>query len=236
MNATIALFAEDQPQAQELSRCLERQGFDVVEMHFDLQNSSPQRKDIDLVIMDIPMLLREADVDKVVRETKFWRHVPIVNLLHLRDRDVGVHLLDLGADNYIFKPINYDELFAKIRAPLRRLTMSTRVKRENVIQIDQLKINLTAKRAFVNTRDIRLTQKEFLLLAELATRKGQICSHEELLRRAWGDEYWDAHHYLHVYFGRIRRKIGQPYGELIETVPGMGYLFQNEPVKIEMRR
>ena len=85
----------------------------------------------------------------------------------------------------------------------------------------------------VDGQAAHLTRTEFALLAELAQNLDAVLTHRELLARVWGPEYFDASQYLHVYFGRIRNKIGPKYGVLLETVPGMGYSLHsslsNEP-------
>src|SRR5258706_262383 len=68
-----------------------------------------------------------------------------------------------------------------------------------------------------------------LLLLELAQNLDAVLTHRGLLARVWGPEYFDASHYLHIYFGRIRNKIGPKYGNLLETVPGMGYSLRSSP-------
>jgi DNA-binding response OmpR family regulator len=76
----------------------------------------------------------------------------------------------------------------------------------------------------VNEIDIRLTRTEFALLAVLVQHLDAVLTHDELLAKVWGEEYRGSSHYLHVYLGRIRRKLGDQYGSLFETMAGMGYL------------
>lgn len=86
---------------------------------------------------------------------------------------------------------------------------------------------MQSRRAFVGGADMHLTRTEFALLAELARNLETVLTHENLLARVWGPEYRDSSHYLHVYLGRIRKKLGPDLESLLETVPGVGYIFHS---------
>lgn len=173
----------------------------------------------DLMLLDLVMPgLTGIDVCSWVRERS---DVPIIVLSAKNEEDLKVQALDAGADDYIPKPFGYEELMARVRAVMRRAvkeqTPDTR------IMLGELVIDLKARRVFISDEDVHLTRTEFALLAELGQHLGEIVTHEELLARVWGPEYFDASHYLHVYFGRIRNKIGPVNSEMLETVPGIGY-------------
>jgi two-component system KDP operon response regulator KdpE len=97
------------------------------------------------------------------------------------------------------------------------------------IRIKDLTINLSGHRAFLNGADMHLTRTEFALLAELAQNLEAVMTHENILARVWGPEYRDSSHYLHIYLGRIRKKLGNEMGTLLETVPGVGYILHDSP-------
>jgi two-component system KDP operon response regulator KdpE len=110
---------------------------------------------------------------------------------------------------------------ARVRAVMRRANI-VKVDDQKVV-IGDLVIDLKTRRVSVDGQTAHLTRTEFSLLAELAQNLDAVLTHRELLVRVWGPEYFDASHYLHIYFGRIRTKIGTKYENLLETVPGMGY-------------
>lgn len=231
MSHTIALISSDPVERAALRNFLQRQEYQVVEIHFHPSAlAAPYRDTVDLVLLDLPMMSRLQERESILAWIREWRHVPIMILMMQADANQAVSLLNAGIDNYLLKPFRRDELAAKMRALLRRFTRSKRDYASNCqIDIAGLRIDLAARRAFVDNRDIRLTRKEFFLLAELATHPDAVCTHEELLAKVWGGEYWDANHYLHVYFGRIRKKMGARCGVLIETIPGMGYMLHSSP-------
>ena len=110
---------------------------------------------------------------------------------------------------------------ARVRAFLRRSYVTAK-NDDNRIQIGDLKIDLDARRVFINENDLHLTRTEYAILAVLAQHLDAIVTHNELLTQVWGAEYRGSNHYLHTYLGRLRKKLGE-FGELLETVPGMGY-------------
>jgi two-component system KDP operon response regulator KdpE len=90
-------------------------------------------------------------------------------------------------------------------------------------------IDLEARRVLIGKNDLHLTRTEFALLVQLANHLDAIVTHDELLARVWGPEYRGSSHYIHTYLGRLRKKLGD-YGELIETVPGMGYNLHSKQI------
>jgi two-component system KDP operon response regulator KdpE len=180
----------------------------------------------DLIILDLIMPgIGGVDVCTWVRAKS---DIPIIVVSARDDEELIVRALEAGADDYVIKPFRIKELFARIRAVMRRSSVEvpqeTPEKSDNRIEIGDLIIDLKARRAFVNGIDLEFTRTEFALLAELAKNHDEILSHEELLSRVWGVEYRDTSYYLYVYFGRIRNKMGAEYGKLLKTVPGMGYI------------
>ncbi|MDX2163540.1 MAG: response regulator transcription factor [bacterium] len=234
MSHTIAVIGSDHTTRTTLKVLFQRQGYRVNEMTLLISlMAAQQRECCDLVLLDLPTLHTTAQKDQVLEWVREWQDIPILVMMAQADAHLAVPLLNAGIDNYLLKPLRRDELLAKVRALLRRQarTGDAGDGLAKKIEIQGLHIDLAGRRAFVDTRDIRLTRKEFYLLAELASHIDAVCTHEELLAKVWGGEYWDANHYLHVYFGRIRKKMGVRYGALIETIPGMGYmLHSNKPL------
>jgi DNA-binding response OmpR family regulator len=179
----------------------------------------------DLVILDIVMSgLSGIDVCLWIRTQS---DVPVIVLSAHDEEDLMVRALDAGADDYVTKPFSYETLLARMRAVMRRATGDTQADSVEKVKIGDLLIDLDARRVFVGGVDLQFTRTEFALLAELAKNPDTVLRHEELLARVWGLEYRDESHYLYIYFGRIRNKLGSKYAELLETVPGVGYLFHS---------
>jgi two-component system KDP operon response regulator KdpE len=181
----------------------------------------------DLILLDLILPgLNGLDVCVQIRQQS---DVPIIVLSAREDEDLKVRALDAGADDYVTKPFSHEELLARVRAVMRR-ARPAESDRPSEIRIKDFTIDLQGRRAFVGGTDLHLTRTEFALLAELVRNPEAVLTHENLLARVWGPEYRDSNHYLHVYLGRIRKKLGPELESLLETVPGVGYIFHSAVV------
>ena len=222
------LIVEDDPNIRKLVRVnLVKRGYTVSEAEDSHQAIDLfQKVPVDLVLLDLLLPgLSGVDVCVWIRARS---DVPIIILSARLEEDLKVAALDAGADDYVTKPFGQEELLARVRAFLRRSYVSAKTNDEK-IQIGGLCIDLEARRVFVDERDLHLTRTEYAILAELAHRLDAIVTHDELLTQVWGPEYRGSNHYLHTYLGRLRKKLGD-YGELLETVPGMGYNLHSKKI------
>jgi two-component system KDP operon response regulator KdpE len=222
------LVVEDDPNIRKLVRVnLVKRGYSVSEAADSAQALALfQQMPVDLVLLDL-MLPGLSGVD-VCAWIRARSDVPIIVLSARVEEDLKVAALDAGADDYVTKPFGAEELLARVRAFLRRSYVSAKVE-ERKIQIGDLRIDLEARRVQIGESDLHLTHTEYAILAELATRLDAILTHDELLTQVWGPEYRGSSHYLHTYLGRLRKKLGD-YGELLETVPGMGYNLHSKKI------
>ncbi len=177
--------------------------------------------DYELVLLDL--ILPGLSGLEVCSHIRQQSDVPIIVLSAREDEELKVRALDAGADDYVTKPFSHEELLARVRAVMRRARPAEADKSAEV-HIKDFTIDLQGRRAFVSGTDMHLTRTEFALLAELARNLEAVLTHENLLARVWGPEYRDSSHYLHVYLGRIRKKLGPDLESLLETVPGVGYI------------
>jgi two-component system KDP operon response regulator KdpE len=227
--AQSILIVDDDPQIRKLvSVNLEARGYSVKEAAngADALLSFGQEL-FDLVILDLVMPGTSGiDVCAQIREKS---DVPIVVLSAYDEEELKVRALDAGADDYVTKPFGYEELLARMRAVWRRTSGTVTPGGSGKVVVNDVVIDLGARRAFVKGEDMRLTRTEFALLAELAQNLESVLTHDELLTRVWGPEYKGSSHYLHVYFGRIRNKMGPESSPLLETVPGIGYVLHSPP-------
>lgn len=224
MNRVLAV--DDNPQIQKLVTVnLQARGYAV-----QVASSGEEAVELfkvgnfDLILLDLILPgIGGIDVCTWIRQQS---DVPIVVLSAREDEELKVHALDAGADDYVTKPFSQEELLARVRAVMRRAG-NPNSEKKNEIHIKDLTINLHAHRAFVNGEDMHLTRTEFAILVELAQNQEAVLTHENLLARVWGPEYRDSSHYLHIYLGRIRKKLGLEMEGLLETVPGIGYILHS---------
>jgi two-component system KDP operon response regulator KdpE len=192
-------------------------GSDVLKQ---LDESAP-----DVVLLDL--MLPGADGFELCRSVRERSDVGIIVLSARRGETDKVRALNLGADDYLTKPFGIEELLARIQATLRRSRPTPPAgEAVSVVQIDDVRIDLDAQSVTKAGRRVHLTPTEYALLRELATNRGRLLSHAELLRRVWGAGYETQTEYTRVYVARLRAKLEGPHGpELIVTEPRAGYRF-----------
>ncbi|MGE3076775.1 MAG: response regulator [Dehalococcoidia bacterium] len=184
----------------------------------------------DAVLLDVMMPgLSGLEVMRRLRERS---NLPII-LVTAKDKDTDkVRGLELGADDYIVKPFNPDELGARVRAVLRR-TIAQEI--DKVIVAGDVEIDLTRRLVKKNGEPVSLTRTEWLLLQHLAVNAGKVMLNTELLTKVWGPEYRDDLQYLRVWVSRLRAKLEDTPSNpaIIKTLQGIGYLFEAEEVAVE---
>ncbi|HET6381562.1 MAG TPA: response regulator transcription factor [candidate division Zixibacteria bacterium] len=179
----------------------------------------------DLVLLDVG--LPDVDGYAVLRDIRRFSDVPVI-MLTARDQPIDkVRGLEAGADDYVAKPFDHLELFARIKAVLRRLDVRAPIDRTAPFAADGLEVDFSAHEARLNGARLELTPTEFRLLAVLVRNAGWVVPHERLLSQVWGPEYADELDYLRVYIGRLRSKLGDDPDRprFIRTERGLGYRF-----------
>ena len=183
------------------------------------------REGYDLVLLDI--MLPGLSGMEVLRRLRRESEVPVI-LLTARDSVTDkVMGLDTGANDYVTKPFEIEELLARIRACLRK---KPRVEKNHVLQAGLLKVDQDRYQAEYNGTAIELTAREFTLLKTLMENEGIVLSRETLLDKVWGYQYMGETNVVDVYIRYLRSKIDDVFGvKLIHTVRGVGYTLR-EPV------
>lgn len=175
----------------------------------------------DALIVDLG--LPDLDGKEVVRKIREWSEVPIL-VLSVRDGETDkIAALDAGANDYVTKPFATGELLARLRALLRS-KKSGKIEAVQLI-FGALLIDLAKHTVSIDGRDVKLTKKEFEVLAFLGKHAGRLVSHSQLLSTIWGPAHLDDTHYLRIAIGHIREKIGDDAVSptYIITEPGIGY-------------
>jgi two-component system KDP operon response regulator KdpE len=180
----------------------------------------------DAMVLDL--VLPDGSGVDVCTEVRSWTSLPIIVLSAVGDEHEKVRALDAGADDYITKPFGTDELLARLRAALRRVSEDGG---EPTVDLGDLVIDLPARTVARNGEGVHLTPIEFNLLRVLALHRGKLVTHRQLLREVWGPGYEAETHYLRVHVAHIRSKIeSQPSRPRhLITEPGIGYRLRDEP-------
>ncbi len=227
MNQEKILIVDDEMQFRRAMRAaLHLRGFLVDEAETGeaaLEKVRSNRPDLILLDMNLPGL----NGLECCREIRAGLEVPIVMLsvrCEVRDK---IQALNSGADDYVTKPFNLEELVARLHASLRRVPHSAMDSRQ-VLNLDGVQIDFKARTVKARDKNIQLTRKEFELLWHLVANAGEVVSHRKLLQAVWGPDYGDEAEYLRVCVNHLRKKIeADPSApKYILTALGMGYRFE----------
>jgi two-component system, OmpR family, KDP operon response regulator KdpE len=173
----------------------------------------------DVVVLDLG--LPDMDGMEVCQRIRTWSDVPIVVLSADGSEDRKVAALDDGADDYMTKPFGMRELNARLRVALRHRADGGEDQAE--LDVGTLHFDLVHCEATLDGRILDLTAKEFDFLAYLARHAGKVCTRRMILESVWGPQYGREMHYLKVYAYRIRRKLGDESGQILQSDPSVGY-------------
>jgi two-component system KDP operon response regulator KdpE len=221
----VVLVVDDEPQILRVMRAsLPVRGYEVITASSGEEALTQLRKHVaDVVILDLVM--PEMSGLEVCRGIREFSSVPIIVLSAKGSEGDKVAALDLGADDYVTKPFGMDELMARVRAVLRRLSSSETDQR--VLTVGAIYIDTDERRVVVAGKEIRLTPKEFEVLKYLVRNAGKVVTHQALLQSVWGWQSTDQIEYLRVAINQLRRKIepDASHPRYILTEPWVGYRF-----------
>ncbi|MGW7458451.1 response regulator [Streptomyces sp. NPDC054797] len=181
----------------------------------------------DVVLLDLG--LPDMDGIEVIKGLRGWTRVPILVLSARHTSDEKVEALDAGADDYVTKPFGMDELLARLRAAVRRAEPPAGSGDGGaIVETEGFTVDLAAKKAVREGRDVRLTPTEWHLLEVLVRNGGKLVSQKQLLQEVWGPSYGTETNYLRVYMAQLRRKLeaDPSHPRHFITEPGMGYRFE----------
>jgi len=178
----------------------------------------------DLLITDLRM--PNMDGLALCKHVRAKSQMPIIVLSVKGEEQTKVEALDAGADDYVTKPFNMNELLARVRAAIRRLSMSQQSDTD-VIDVGHFHIDQQAREVRVRGREVRLTPKEFDVLVYLAKHPGKVVTHRVLLAAVWGDTSTQQPEYLRVVVAHLRKKLeeDEKAPRYLLTEPWVGYRF-----------
>jgi len=220
-----ALIIEDDPDIAESVRYnLESEGFSAIVaatgeqgLRLALDTQNPPM----VIVLDLMLPgMNGMDLCRRLRRENQTRRTPIIMLTAKTSEADRIAGLDLGADDYIAKPFSVRELMARVRAVLRRVEEEAAERYED----GRLTIDFADVRASCEDTNVKLTNKEFLLLSALAKKRGRVVTRQQLLDQVWGYSYYGDARTLDVHIRRLRQKL-DACGDCIETVVGVGYRF-----------
>ncbi len=173
----------------------------------------------DVIVLDLG--LPDLDGLDVCQRIRTWSDVPIVVLSADGSEDRKVAALDDGADDYVTKPFGMRELSARLRVALRHHAVAEQQPAE--LDVGALHFDFPHYQATLDGQPLDLTPKEFEFLGYLARNAGKVCTRRMILEQVWGPGYARELHYLKVYAYRIRRKLHDESGRILQSDPAVGY-------------
>jgi DNA-binding response OmpR family regulator len=206
----IAAFVEKGLRANGFTATVANNGTDAIDKALSGQ--------FDLMILDLN--LPQQDGFQVLQQLRGQgENLPIIILSARDEIEDKVTGFEVGADDYVTKPFRFAELLARVRARLRQPAIKTATE-ERLLQHGEIKLDLYTRQVCVGDRPVKLSAKEFQLLATLMRHPAQVLSREQLLDQVWGYDYDPGSNIVDVYIGYLRKKLGS---HSIETLRGMGY-------------
>ena len=231
MQKTILVVDDEADIVDMLKYNLEKEGYKVLTARNGTAALEQAKQLPDLILLDV--MLPEMDGWEVCKHLKRDTRTSSIPTLFLTAKGSEVDEvlgLELGADDYIVKPLSVRTLLARVKAVFRRKEgrVQDRPSLPDIIRVDRIEINVPNYSVKIDNREITLTRREFETLVYLATNRGRVISRENLLNVVWGEDVRVVDRTVDVHISKIREKLGR-YGEYIETVKGVGYRVKAGP-------
>lgn len=227
----ILIVDDEETLCEVLKLNLENEGYDV-----DIAFSAEQAlklglKSYSLILLDIMMgEISGIRMAKMLKADVNTADIPIIFCTAKDTEDDMIMGLNIGADDYIMKPYTIRNVIARVKSVLRRTSGNkggnAATEKPNVLQVEGVKLDMEFKRCTIDGVEVKLTRKEFELLAYLISHRGKICSREQILSSVWTSEVVVLDRTIDVNITRLRNKIGA-YGSYIVTRSGFGYGFRD---------
>jgi two-component system alkaline phosphatase synthesis response regulator PhoP len=226
--AKILLVDDEKDIVEFLQYNLEAEGFEVISA-YDGEAAFSQMKEMpDLVLIDVMMpKMNGYDVCKQIRLNELYDNIPVIFLTAKTSEFDELKGFDLGADDYIKKPISPKMLVARVKSKLKRSKSNEEkeLQQSSTISIGPLQINKDKYEVKLDGEQIILPKKEFSILYYLAKKPGKVFPRDQILNDVWGEDIFVVERTVDVHVRKIREKFGK-YSDLIETIKGVGYRFK----------
>ncbi|KAB7704487.1 response regulator [Bacillus aerolatus] len=228
MSHSILIVEDDEKIARVIQLELEYEGYEVSVAHTGRDGLSMiEDKEIDLVILDV--MIPELNGMEVLRRVRHISNEIVIIMLTARSSVYDkVSGLDLGANDYMTKPFEIEELLARIRTNLRFKLKDTSELASNVHVIHSITIHTNTREVYKNETMVELTPREYELLLYLVKNKNRALEREQILNEVWGFDYYGDTNVVDVYIRYLRKKLTDSKEDpFIQTVRGVGYMIKD---------
>ena len=226
----ILVVDDEQDICEILQYNLETEGFEIMTANSAEEALELPLHEFALILLDVMMgEMSGFQMARKIKDNPVTAEIPIIFITALEGEDNLVKGLNIGADDYIAKPLSMKEVKARVRAVLRRASQpqlqQTIITTDNIICYEGITLDKNAKTATLDSQNLSLTKLEYELLSLLLQHPGKVFSREDLLRHCWPQDVLVLDRTVDVNITRLRKKIGR-YGKQIKTRVGYGYCFE----------
>jgi len=228
MKKTILVVDDEKDIIDLLTYNLTKEGFSVLTARDGKEALEKVKQKPNLIVMDIMMPeMNGLQVLQELKKEKMTSGIPVLLLTAKGTETDEIVGLEVGADDYIVKPVKIGKLIARVHTALRRKEQAALQvsQQEDLIKIKELEINVKSYSASIGKKKLTLPRKEFETLVYLIRNKGRVLSRESILNAVWGENIHVVDRTVDVHIRKIREKLGN-FADHIETVPGVGYRFK----------
>lgn len=226
MKTKILLVDDEKDIVEFLQYNLNQEGFTVITANDGLEALEKVSKKPDLIILDVMMPKMDGyETCRRIRAIDDYKNIPIIFLTAKSSELDEIHGLNLGADDFIQKPISPKKLIARVKSNLRKQESIDSVNKTE-IKIGPLVINKERYTVVLDGKNIVFPKKEFEILAYLAVNPGKVFHRDKILGDVWGTDIFVVERTVDVHIRKIREKLDK-HADLIETIKGVGYRFKN---------
>ena len=222
MEEKILVVDDEKSIADVIAYAFKREGY-IVGKAYDGEEALNKIQIFNPHIVIIDVMMPKMNGFEVCRKLDNRENIGIVMLTAKSDIVDKVVGLELGADDYITKPFDIREIIARVKSLIRRLNKHSNQSEDNDIQIKDLKVRIKQRKVIIKGEELEFTPKEFDLLVLLLSNLERVYSRDQLLDLIWGMEYIGGTRTVDIHIQRIRKKLGKPYENIIQTVYRVGY-------------
>ncbi len=228
MKTKVLIVDDEKDIIEMLQYNLENQGYEVIYAYDGLEALDKLKENPALIVLDIMMpKLDGYQTLKKIRETIGFENIPVMILSAKSSEIDEIKSLNIGADDFVQKPISPNKLIARINSNLRKGNILTlQHQKQNQINIGPIEIDKEKFTVLIDKENVFMPKKEFEILCYLASNPGKVFPREQILSDVWGNDIYVVERTIDVHVRKIREKLDK-YADLIETVKGVGYRFKN---------
>ena len=220
---TILIVEDDKDINEMLQKLLKTNGYNTKSVYSGTEALLVHNNDIDLIILDL--MLPGKSGEEIITELRKIKNVPVIVTSAINDIDKKLDLFSLGADDYVTKPFNNEELLARIKVHLKHNVNN----QEEILKIGDIELNPKTYQVTCNNIDINLSKIEFEILKLLMRNDNQVVTKSVLFDTVWNTLDSADENTLNVHISKIRNKLkkANPNKDYIETIWSVGYKFKN---------